>query len=524
MEGNSTIMFRRTSAFAAGAALVLAGALAVQPAAATDLGPQGGPTAECKAAGYDYGVKLDEGGTGHYVYDTLGNWTPDGAPVDIEVWIDDNDITWEADPAVAAVLVKAGLGYTILPGGTSGSGTPSNGKDISHITFCYDDQPQNEPEEHLTVTKTVETAYDRQHHWTLTKNVDTHDVYLYAPGGAGSGTATVNWDVDVDYVAPPTDSGFKVWGTITVKNDGDTAVAVTDVKDIVTVGVTDSVMEVDCGVDFSTMTVPLAEGESLVCAYEYWPNGMIDGVNTGTAKTLTGNTYSSLPVPITWGDPATETDESVTLTDVSDVDGTQTKTFTAPTGGTLEYSHTFDWADYPKCGDDEVKNVATLTSDDSDLALTDSETVDVHVQCVVFQGETAWAANTTAGTLPYNKKGGGNWATYVQYPNTAPVVKVYNVYAGQTMYAGTATVTPVGGGKVTVTVDLAGAWQFASGGSNLKIQTYASAPSGNPSPGLFAYKTTCTTDPCTSGPIPIAKYYGIHLDVGVWVPDPVFGP
>ena len=91
------------------------------------------------------------------------------------------------------------------------------------------------------------------------------------------------------------------------------------------------------------------------------------------------------------------------------------------------------------------------------------------------------------------------------------------------MLAGTATVTPVGGGMVTVTVDLSGDWEFADVASNLKIQTYSSAPSGNPSPGSFMYKTTCTMDPCTSGPIPVAKFYGIHMDVGVWVPDPMFG-
>lgn len=519
-------MFRRTLSIAAGVALVIAGALAVQPAAAEVIGPQGGPTAECKAAGYDFGVKLDTGSPGEYSYDDDGNWTPDGLPLTLDVTIhEDNTFSWSnADPPVAAVLVKAGTGYTILPGGTSGSGTPSSGKGISHITFCYDDEPQNEPEEHLTVTKTVETSFDRQHHWTLDKSVDSHDVYLYAPDGGGPATATVTWTVDVGYVAPPTDSEFWVSGTITVLNDGDGAVAVADVVDTITVGLDETDVMVDCGVDFTLGPVPLAEGQSLNCTYAHEVDGKIDGDNTATAITVGGTSYESLPMPINWGDPANETDESVTVTDVSDLLGEQSMTFDAPTGGTLQYSHTFDWADYAEldeCGDFSYDNLATLTSDDSALELVDSETVNVHVQCLVFEDETAWAANAGPGTLPYNTKG-GNWATYVQYPNTAPVVKTYDVYAGQTMFVGTATITPIGGGMVTVTVDLTGDWEFADVGSNLKIQTYAAAPKGNPSPGQFAYKTTCMTDPCTTGPIPVAKYYGIHMDVGIWMPDPMF--
>ncbi|MDY0908286.1 hypothetical protein [Microbacterium sp. CFBP9034] len=525
-------MFRRTFAIAAGAALVLAGALAVQPAAAIDLGPQGGATAECKAAGFDYGVKLDTGGgPATYVYDDDGPWSPTGLPIALTVTIDgDNSFEWWANPAVAGVLIKAGQGYTILGGGTYGTGTPSSGKGISHITFCYDDGPEGDPEEHLTVTKTVDTSWHRQHHWDLDKSVDMNDVYLYVPGqGAGKpSSATAHWTVTVDYAEPPTDSDFMVWGTITVKNDGDTTVIVDDVMDVITVDMAETAVTVDCGVDLSTTNVTLVPGASLECTYEYEAGSAIDGTNTATAMTTVGDEYESLAMPINWSaTPTTEADKTVTVTDVSDLLGEQSKTFTAPTGGSLTYEHTFSWGWYdaysdPKCGDFAYPNVATLTGDDGYPLAEDTETVNVHVQCEVFQGETAWAANTTAGTLPYNKKG-GNWATYVAY--TAGTTKTYNVYAGQTMLAGTATIAPAGAGYVTVTVDLAESpvnWDFADSVSNLKIQTYSSAPSGNPSPGLFAYKTTCVMDTCTSGPIPVAKFYGIHLDVGVLVPDPMF--
>ncbi len=519
-------MFKRTLAFAAGAALVLAGALAVQPAAATDLGPQGGPTAECQRAGFDSGVKLDTGDAGDYVYSTAGKWEPTGLPISLKVWIEeDNTFTWEADPAVAGVLVKAGLGYTILPGGTSGGGTPSNGKDISHITFCYD-EPDNDPVEHLTVTKTVQTSWHRTHEWTLDKSVDMNEVLLYVPGQGMPSSATVHWTVDVGY-AGATDSDFLVWGDITVLNDGDTTVEVGDVTDVMTTDASETAVMVDCGVDFTTTDVVLTPGDSLECTYATEVGDAIDGVNTATAITTTGDEYASLPVPIMWtADPTTETDASVTVTDVSDLFGEMSDSFDAPYGGSMTYDKTFTWDDFhensdPDCGDFSYPNIATLVGEDTGFIDDDTETVNVHVQCVVFQGETAWAANTVAGSLPYNTKG-GNWATYVQYPKSAVGPSVYNVYAGQNTYVGTATITPIGGGKVTVTVDLIDGWDYAEVGSNLKIQTYSTAPKGNPSPGLFAYKTTGTMDPCTSGPIPVATYYGIHVDVGQWVPDPAF--
>jgi hypothetical protein len=518
-------MFRRTLAFAAGAALVLAGALAVQPAVATEIGPQGGPTAECKSAGYDYGIKLDTGDPGDYSYDDDGPWTVPGADIELFVTIyDDNTFEWwGADPPVAAVLVKAGTGYTILPGGTSGEGTPSNGKGISHITFCYD-EPQNEPEEHLTVTKTVETSWHRTHHWSLDKSVDTNDVYLYVPGQGEPTSATVHWTVDVSYDGY-TDGDFMVWGDITVLNDGDTTVIVDDVTDVITVDVTDTSVMVDCEVDLATMNVTLLPGESLECTYSTEVDSAIDGYNTASAITTTGDTYESLPVDITWtAEPTTETDKSVTVTDVSDLLGEQEKTFTAPNGGSLTYEHTFTWEWYhensePDCGDFSYPNVATLVGEDSGFIDDDTETVNVHVQCYVFQGETAWAANAGPLTDRYTKK--GNWATYVTYTGGT---KIHNVYAGQTMYAGTATIEPSGAGYVEITVDLADAWAYAEGGANLKIQWYTSKPSGNPEPGLFASHTTCASDPCsvvvpyTGGTV----YYGIHVDVGKWIPDPNF--
>jgi hypothetical protein len=80
-------------------------------------------------------------------------------------------------------------------------------------------------------------------------------------------------------------------------------------------------------------------------------------------------------------------------------------------------------------------------------------------------------------------------------------------------------------GFVTITVDLAPGFVFDDVFSNLKVQGYSSKPSGNPSPGEFANKTTCdvSSDVC-SITVPEANYYGIHADLVNIIPDPCSGP
>lgn len=120
-------------------------------------------------------------------------------------------------------------------------------------------------------------------------------------------------------------------------------------------------------------------------------------------------------------------------------------------------------------------------------------------------GETAWAAGNR-----YVKK--GNWATYTPYDGSE---KIVTLYAGQTMEAGTVTFSAPAEGKVTITITLNDGWRFADVDENVKVQDYAAAPpSGNPSPGLFAWKATfdvgATSD---SIDVPLNNYYGVHVDV-----------
>jgi hypothetical protein len=112
------------------------------------------------------------------------------------------------------------------------------------------------------------------------------------------------------------------------------------------------------------------------------------------------------------------------------------------------------------------------------------------------QEETAWATGPR-----YVSR--GNWATYSPYAAGS-----VNVYAGQNMLAGTATMSAVSDGNVTITIALEAGWSLQDDSNPVKIQGYSVAPSGNPSPGRFANKGTSLTVT-----VPAANFYGIHLDV-----------
>lgn len=139
-----------------------------------------------------------------------------------------------------------------------------------------------------------------------------------------------------------------------------------------------------------------------------------------------------------------------------------------------------------------------------------------------FEDETAWAAGTR-----YTPK--GNWATYTSYEGVA---KTVTLFAGQTMEAGTVQFSePNAGGLVTITITLNEGWRFALNpagenefgsvyDNNIKVQDYATAPSGNPAPGLFQWKTIAEGQ---TGSITVNanNFYGVHVDVEHQVDCPV---
>lgn len=145
-----------------------------------------------------------------------------------------------------------------------------------------------------------------------------------------------------------------------------------------------------------------------------------------------------------------------------------------------------------------------------------------------FDDETAWAANSSSksGTLKYINR--GNWATYVAYqPN-----KVVTLFAGQTIPVGNVTFIPEIS-TVKIVIELSGDWIFGINyeldingnividdmgypirDDNVKVQDYDIAPSGNPAPGLFAWKSVGINQ-YAEITVPVNNFYGIHVDVAL---------
>jgi hypothetical protein len=129
-----------------------------------------------------------------------------------------------------------------------------------------------------------------------------------------------------------------------------------------------------------------------------------------------------------------------------------------------------------------------------------------------YDDETAWVF----GPRYVNK---GNWATYTPYPTGDN--KTVNIYAGQSMLAGTATFSAPLDGMVEITISLDDGFTFYYDliDDNLKIQGYDKAPKGNPAPGLFAWKYTVPVGSTSKViEVPYNNFYGIHLDVAYPVP------
>lgn len=130
-----------------------------------------------------------------------------------------------------------------------------------------------------------------------------------------------------------------------------------------------------------------------------------------------------------------------------------------------------------------------------------------------FEGETAWANGSR-----YVRR--GNWATYTRYQGAE---KVVTLFAGKTLDAGDVLFSAPVAGVVTITIALDSGWRFALKpvgeedgmpifDNNVKVQDYATAPSGNPAPGLFLWKIFAEGD-LAQIEVPQANFYGVHADV-----------
>ncbi|MBF8436303.1 hypothetical protein I0Q91_04360 [Halanaerobiaceae bacterium Z-7014] len=270
----------------------------------------------------------------------------------VELTVDGGYLDFEVSGyTVYYVWVKAGRGgilYGYPNGTTEEFGLISPQDSISHVTFYF-----CEPEEveELTVTKTVETYFEREHFWDIAKEVTTDKELTKEYEGEDypkiwliqnddSGNETAYWTIDVTY-QDYEDSGFNVSGTVTIINTGDVDAVITEVKDVL--GDT----EIDIVVDFEvSFPHTLLVGETLTGTYSEDVDSKIAGYNKITVTTERDSYFAD--EPIDWGeDPDEEINATVNIEDISELfEPMSFGPVAAPNDGQFTYNKDFDWNDY----------------------------------------------------------------------------------------------------------------------------------------------------------------------------------
>jgi hypothetical protein len=275
------------------------------------------------------------------------------------------------------------------------------------LTISHGCNGEEDKQEHLTVTKTADTSFDRTHEWDPAKKVETENgythngypkIWLYTDG---HGDETATWTVDVTYKGH-TDSDWNVTGTVTITNDGDLDAVINGYEDLL--AGTDITGDLDC--DFmvgDTLTV----GDSFSCTYDEDVDSAIEGRNVFTVTTDRNlDPGYSGSANIAWGAPANETNKTIHVTDSVAGD---LGTVTAPNNGQFTYSKDYSWADYgaTACGDYTYPNTATIT----ETGQSASATLKVNVQCML--SASAWAKGTGTPTVAevrcFQQDGFSNW-------------------------------------------------------------------------------------------------------------------
>ena len=288
---------------------------------------------------------------------------------------------WTSNIGVDAVIVKGGPdadSYVYDPpkedtadGGLHAPVNDSNGlySGLSHVTFCYDIE--------LKVEKTANTSLKRTHTWTIDKSADQDKVTL--PVG---GTSPVNYSVKVDQTSK--DSDWKVDGTIKVT--APVNATVTGVSDVITPGnITNT--NVDCGVSFPHA---LQAGQELNCTYSADLPDATTRTNTATATSGTDGVKDGTGTAEVNFANATveEIDEQIDVTDSLQGNLGTVNAADAP----KTFNYTRNVGPYEQCGNFEVPNTASFTTNDTGTKGEDSWTVAVTVLCKVKVEKTVSGA------------------------------------------------------------------------------------------------------------------------------------
>jgi hypothetical protein len=238
----------------------------------------------------------------------------------------------------------------------------------------------------LDVTKDASTSYTRAWEWTIDKSADTDSLTL-----STGQQILVNYTVTVD--ASYTDSDWAVSGNISVSNLREANFWIGGILDMISPGDISAV--VDCG----SVTFPysLAGYATLPCTYS---TTLPDGTNRINTATVLGAEGASATADVIFGEPTTEIDECIDVTD--DRYGFLGTVCADDAPVTFEYSITV--GPYEECGEYRIENTASFETNDTGATGSDSWVVNIDVPCE--EGCTLtpgyWKTHSEFGPAPYD--------------------------------------------------------------------------------------------------------------------------
>jgi len=239
----------------------------------------------------------------------------------------------------------------------------------------------------LEVTKTVNTSFDRQYSWVISKVASVTSLVLQI--GA---TALVDFTVSVNN-SGFTDNNFKVFGDINIYNPAPISATIVDVSDVVS---PDIAALVNCPV-----TLPgyvLASEETLVCSYQADLPDSSERENTATV-TIQNNVGLQDgvfdPVGIMFTTDFTDTkDVDFSKASMNEIDECINVTDSvAGSLGAVCYGQTFPKeftyqqtvGPFATSGLYTANNIADFVTNDTETTATDPASVDI--QITVLEGE-----------------------------------------------------------------------------------------------------------------------------------------
>jgi hypothetical protein len=260
---------------------------------------------------------------------------------------------WSSTRGVDRVIVKGGDAadaYVYTPEDMADTKlhapvNPNNGDyfGLSHVSFCYDVEPQ--------VSKTATTTFTRTYNWTIDKSV-TPETWDLFKGDSGKSKYTVSVNQ-----TGSTDSNWAVSGKITVTNPlNNSSINIGAIQDVVSQGTNTTANVTNCTSNNNPVTFPfsLPANGTLECSYSANLGSGTNGTNTATATASgTGIANGVGTANVTFGNPTTEVNKTVTVKD--NFEGDETTLGTTNASKTFEYDRTFT------CEADEGEHNNTAT-------------------------------------------------------------------------------------------------------------------------------------------------------------------